>query len=395
MSFLFISRNNVHARYYRKLIPQLGLTAHLHVMGKPKLSAWRFLKMAWRSDLAELIATQARRKQAKQQLIWQLPLVLFLYRALLFGFEYLRLAKYLALLTELQPAKVVLWNGKKLPNQTVVLAAEQLAIAVCFFENGLLPNTTSLDPRGVNEAASLVKNPAFYLRQTKLTEPLFKAPVIEQRKADIRRKAELEQTLPKRYIFVPFQVPHDTQVVCYSPWISDMEALFDAVMKAVKSLNQPDLMVIFKEHPSWHKHYSHLYHKDPQACFANANLTQELILGAQAVITINSTVGLEGLLLNKKVITLGQACFNLDGLVLHCGNQHQLEIALQRLPNWQPNQLLRNAYFNYLQQVYCIAGRWFECSNEHVQAVKARLLATDAFSKGEYLSLVSNADAAA
>lgn len=381
MRFLFISRNNVHVRYYRKLIPLLGLQTELHVMGKPKLSAWRFLSAAWRCDLSDLIATQVRRKQAKQPVFWRNPVVLFLYRALLAGFETLRLAKYLALLTEHKPDKVVLWNGKKLPNQTVVLAAEQLAIPVYFFENGLLPQTTSLDPSGVNEAASLEKDPAFYLTQAHLTDMPFQAPVIEQRKADKRRQSEDEQSLPARYIFVPFQVPHDTQVVCYSPWIADMEALFDAVMQAVKALNQPDLMVIFKEHPSWHKHYPQLYHKDPQARFANANLTQELILGAQAVITINSTVGLEGLLLNKKVITLGQACFNVEGLVLHCDNQQALNDTLQRLPNWQPNSVLKNAFFNYLKQVYCITGRWLDCTDEHAQAVKARLLAQDEFSK--------------
>ncbi|WP_254911207.1 hypothetical protein [Pseudoalteromonas sp. A601] len=188
--------------------------------------------------------------------------------------------------------------------------------------------------------------------------------------------------MPKRYIFVPFQVPHDTQVVCYSPWLNSMEMLYSEVMNAVEKLNDPDLKVVFKEHPSWHKHYTHLYKKHPQAIFANGNATADLIENAQAVITINSTVGLEALLLAKHVITLGQACYNIDDLVLHANSRQELfERLLQLDQGWQLNLALRDQFFGYLKHVYTVEGRWQDCSTQHAKAVEERLIGLDVFSQ--------------
>lgn len=78
-------------------------------------------------------------------------------------FERLRYAKYLALLNNVDPEYVVLWNGNKLPNITVAMAAKALGINQFYYENGLLPGTSSLDPRGINFNASLSRDPSFIL----------------------------------------------------------------------------------------------------------------------------------------------------------------------------------------------------------------------------------------
>jgi capsular polysaccharide export protein len=283
-----------------------------------------------------------------------------------------------------KPDLLVIWNGKKLPNQTVVLAAKQLSIPIYYFENGLLPGTTMLDPQGVNQAASIPKDPTFYLSHPRLNALDFKAPDIEQRAAHRKRSQRGQLTLPERFIFVPFQVPHDTQIACYSPWIPDMDTFYHTVVEAVKQLGDPALKVVFKEHSTWHKHYPHLYHHDPIAMFANDNVTRDIMLEAQAVITINSTVGLEALLLNKKVITLGLACFNVEGLVLHAKDKNDLHAHLTVLPNWQVDHSLRNAFFNYLQQIYCINGNSKDCDDAHCFAIEKRLTGQDEFAHGPF-----------
>lgn len=380
MSLLFISRKNIHARYYKKIADRLEQPAQVHVMGKPMWRAVNFLHQAFQQPMDGIIQTQYKRKVAKQADLWRKPWVAKSYTAMLSVIERLRLAKYLALLEQEKPSRVVLWNGKKLPNQTVVLAAQLSGIPLYFYENGLLPGTTSLDPVGVNQAASVPKTREFYFSPQVESLPEFHSPALVARQAHKKRRSGQEIDLPERYVFVPFQVPHDTQVVCYSPWIDSMEALYQAVMQAVKELNDPELKVVFKEHPSWYKHYSHLYHKDSQALFANHNATEQLIDNAEAVITINSTVGLEALQLDKRVITLGQACYNIEGLVMTADGPQALTERIQALGSWQPDHRLRNNFFRYLQHVYAIPGNWAACPNNHIQAVRTRLQHSDTFS---------------
>lgn len=381
MSYLFISRKNVHVRYYKNLISLIGVESKIHIMGAPRIGAFRYLFASFKLDLRELIECQLRRKQARNK-IWFNPFAVFLYTCLLNVVERCRYAKYVDLFTVKNPDAVVIWNGNKLPNKTVSLAAKNMKFKVFYFENGLLPGTTSLDPHGVNYAAAITRDPNFYLNFDPNNKYPFIAPELIPRKQHKKRAEFSSVKLPEHYIFVPFQVPHDTQMASFSPWIKSMEMLYDAVIKAVEALGDPNLKVIFKEHPSWHVHYTALYDKSDLGIFANCNETQELIQNAKAVITVNSSVGLESLLLSKKVITVGQSCYNLDGLVLHASEQEALLQCLVDIQQgWQLDLNLRDKFFSYLKHVYTIEGRWQDCSKDHAKAVEERLLGIDAFSQ--------------
>jgi len=378
MSYLFISRKNVHARYYKILTKRLQLDCELYVMGMPKWSALSYLKQAFSANFDQILNEQLQRKQAYNK-IWNNPLLASLYSITLTFLERLRYAKYLAILKQKKPTHLVIWNGQKLPNITVVKAAKSLNINIFYFENGLLPDTVSLDPKGINFLSSLSKDPNFYLEYN--LSDTFSPPTITPRKSSKKRNKFSPIELPERYIFVPFQVPHDTQIVCHSSWVQSMEAFYDEVIKAVRNLKDPSLKVVFKEHPSWHKHYDSLYLKDPLGVFANGNDTVELIEKSVAVLTINSTVGLESLLLNKEVITLGDACYNIEGLVLHANNQQQLVNCLTQMnQGWKANDQLRMKFFSYLEYVYCIP-RISKDDPDHIQAVQERLIGSDSFSQ--------------
>ncbi|TGE84510.1 capsular biosynthesis protein [Pseudoalteromonas sp. KS88] len=381
MHFLFVSRRNVHARYYKKLISQLNISASIHIFGKPMLGALKYIPQALNTSFDDIIATQIKRKQAKNSM-WNSHIFTMLYAFFLNIIECCRYAKYLALFEQQKPTHLVIWNGNKLPNVTVVKAAKRLGINVFYYENGLLPNTSCLDPKGVNFASSVKREREFY-ENFELPEHFnVHIPKLTPRANHKKRKKFVQSKLPARYIFVPFQVPHDTQIASYSPWIHSMEALYDKVMEAVEELNDPQLKVVFKEHPSWHKHYPHLYKKHPQALFANGNVTADLIENAQAVVTVNSTVGIEALLIGQRVITLGQACYNIDGLVLHAPNEIALRNQLlQVMHGWQVDSHLKDTFFSYLKHVYSVQGRWQDCSKDHVEAVEKRLLGLDAFSQ--------------
>ncbi|MDO6460452.1 hypothetical protein Q4485_07085 [Granulosicoccaceae sp. 1_MG-2023] len=380
MKILFVSRRNNQARYFRRLSAALPFASAVHILGSsvgpvPPAS----LRCGWRYQTGEVVATQLRRRANKYPRLAGQRWLTALYGALVAFKEKRRYARYHALLTRLRPASLGLWNGKKLPTVTIVAVARDLGVPVWFFENGLLPATCSLDHRGVNADSSLPREAAFYLDYRfagGVPEPI--APL--NPRAPVRqRRAAPPVDLPARFLFVPFQVPDDTQIVCHSPWIGSMEALFEEVMRARDALGEPDLKVVFKEHPSWPGHFDHLYQRHPDAVFANGNATPQLIERCEALLTINSTVGLEGLQLGKKVLVLGQACYRIDGLVLSADSARQLADALKALPQWQADQALRHAYLRFLNEVYCIPQKWSEASDLHFQAVARRLAGEDAF----------------
>ncbi|MGI2171031.1 capsular biosynthesis protein [Shewanella sp. MF05960] len=381
MAYLFISRKNVHAKYYKKIIKKVSMDCQLHIMGLPKFTAVNYLKNAFNVDFDGVVKSQLIRKRARSP-IWANAAVSAAYRFLLVLIERLRYAKYLALLNEVKPECIVIWNGNKLPNITVAMVAKSLGIKQFYYENGLLPGTSSLDPRGINFNASLSRDPSFYLNFDPQNLLEFSEPEIIPREDHKKRCAFDSTKIPERYIFAPFQVPHDTQIASFSPWIDSMEMFYDEVLKAVKSLNDPSLKVVFKEHPSWHKHYSHLYNKDSIATFANGNKTCDLIQCAEAVVTINSTVGLEALLLSKSVLTLGQACYNIEGLVKNANNPEQLSENIKAvIQGWEPNLQLRSKFFKFIEHVYSIPGVWKHTEDKHIKAIEARFTGSDEFAK--------------
>src|SRR5262249_52984485 len=130
--------------------------------------------------------------------------------------------------------------------------------------------------------------------------------------------------LPKKYIFCPFQVALDSQVLVYSPWIMNMHNFYELISKVSESLDEKDLFFVIKEHPSCKMDYSDLKSQNNERIiFANANSTQELIENAEMIITLNSTVGIESLIYNKKVITLGQAFYSGFGLAKNANSAEE------------------------------------------------------------------------
>lgn len=255
-----------------------------------------------------------------------------------------------ALRAEIQvndPLVSVIFNGSVYPES--VLAAVTSDRRRVFVEGGFFPKTLQVDPKGLNAANSVPRDVSFYLE----TEEDFSVPDFPKLVNNRPSKGRFAPVdLPKSYVFVPFQVPSDMQVTLHSAWVRNMEQFLDVVCEAADR-NENEIFVI-KEHPSFKRSVmgrrSH-----PRVIFANGNVTSDLIRGARVVITLNSTVGIEALLLERPVITLGEACYNLPGLVRHTPNARDLDLAL-RDTNWEIDGRLRRQYLGYLWNRYLVHG---------------------------------------
>lgn len=362
--FLFFALAKHHRSYFGDLLRHTGvdgIVVGLADLPWPRPTRWKALRN--RIPWARLVEEKCQERRAKGKSAGSL------YRSLLrveLAWTALRLD---ALLGRSSPRAVVMWNGSNRHCQ-LLLSILPCGTATWFVENGLLPNTTTLDPRGVNYLNSLPRHPEFY---RSISVPPGWAPAS---RALVPRKSKAPVGdpigLPPRYIFVPFQDERDSQIRLFSPWIKDMRSLFRLMHRVA---DDSGMSVVFKEHPSSRERFEDLHRlASERLVFANGNTTQELIERSEFVVTINSTIGLESLLLDKPVIVLGDAFYKIPELVMHASEADELLATVGRFPYWDLDARLRRAFLYYLAERYCIPGDWRQPSTAHWAKVTERLL---------------------
>lgn len=126
------------------------------------------------------------------------------------------------------------------------------------------------------------------------------------------------------YVFVPLQLPHDTQVALFSPykWMGEFVRHVRWVFRGKR--------IIFRRHP-----------KDPKT-YADLNLGKDgegdlmdLICNADLVYGLNSTVLLEAALLGKQVTAIGASFLNMGP-----SRRHALAALVARQVHWRETDFL-------------------------------------------------------
>ncbi|KAA2313401.1 nitrogen fixation protein FixF [Pseudooceanicola sediminis] len=328
---------------YRRLAALRG-AAHA------RRALWQALR-AERADIAPLVEGNLARKRIRLPGVFGNPVIGGMYGAIKRVQAHLLRALLKAEFAEVQPDRIaIVYNGSNYPES--VLAEVTAGHPRVFVEAGFFPATLQVDAKGLNGGNSVPRTPSFYLD----TDEDFAAgglPATVNNRPSKGTFAPVDLT--PGFVFVPFQVPSDMQVTLHSPWVRDMEQFLDVVIAAAEA--NPDQTFVIKEHPSFKRSVIGLRLDHPRVIFANGNVTSEMIAQARAVLTLNSTVGIEALLLDKPVITLGDACYNIEGLVLHAGDADALNAALARR-DWRPDPRLRRQFIGYLWNRYLVHGRY-------------------------------------
>lgn len=283
------------------------------------------------------------------------------------------------LLNRLKPKCIAVWNGYLLDEMAAKLVAQKLDIVVWHFENGLLPNTVTLDAKGINNCNSVPRTESFYRSYQPIGDKLptgdrqLVVRKYNKHKIDHVRRQDFHLSLPKKFIFVPFQVGFDSQVILNSPHIDSMYELYRWIEFIVENIGDESLVFVVKEHPSDPCIYEELYHKNTRILFSNRN-TQELIECADAIITVNSSVGLESLMFHKPVIVLGDACYKIEGMTQEASSKEELISVVEGLSDWTVDVPLIEKFLDYLRQDYCIPGSWHQPDINHVKHIESRFL---------------------
>ncbi len=269
-----------------------------------------------------------------------------------------------------RPDLVVLWSGLALPLAAAAAAARNAGIPLLFCENGYLPRTIVMDPAGTNARNSLSglkrdfydrvaihpERLAVLFNNQLVQRPLKKGPDKLQKSLE---EKEQQLQLPEAFVFLPLQVFDDSQVLLYSPRFNDMPSLIDYCAAQLEDYNLThgtDLELVVKEHPSdfGRIRYDRVKAAHPGVTFVQTVGTPELLAKCQAVITINSTVGIEGLFNFKPVITMGEAFYNVTGLVWHVGPETELVKVLAAALNSPVDRDLIEKFLYYLRYEYLV-----------------------------------------
>jgi capsular polysaccharide export protein len=250
---------------------------------------------------------------------------------------------------------IMVWNSSLFRQSIAVEIAKQYNLQPIVAESGLLPNRLVIDTKGANYLNSVPRDKTFFQHYSN-PYPLPDTLIPRAPKNAKKFQKSKKITLPEKFIFVPFQVDYDTQILLFSPWITDMNMLFDTISDIAK---KDQIHFVFKEHPSSKKEYPDLHHKaseSPYLSFANGHTTQELIEKSEAVITVNSTVGIEALLFHKRVILLGNAFYAIEGITKQAKDYNTLSTLLSALHSWEPDHILIDHFLKYLYYEYLIEG---------------------------------------
>lgn len=262
-------------------------------------------------------------------------------------------------------AVAVAWNGITGTRQAFMAAAQDTGRPRLFLERAPLPGRLTVDPVGVNQDNSLPRKAEFYFdwawgdparRGAGWRDMAPKLVARAPKRGDVTQGGLAADLGDRPFVFCPLQVPDDTQIRQFAGWTRDMTGFLQAVSDAVPSL-PPGWHLRIKEHPSSKIPLTEAlaqmvaWHGD-RVVIDNHSDTFGQVAAARAVLTLNSSVGLQAFFFDKPVLLLGQAFFRIDGLVTPVSDERQLAAAFAGADVLSYDPALRDAFMNYLDQVY-------------------------------------------
>lgn len=298
---------------------------------------------------------------------------------------------------------IFLWNGSGLVSSVATAIARQRGIKCLYGENGYLPRTLQIDPQGVNQLASITRRIGHEYQHVDIDEQMsaelaqvisllhggkawavppkdrVKPSLIARLRREIqniswqrlrrgtgmnRNIPDYDGRLPENYLFLPFQVENDSQLILHSPLVGADMGKFVEVCRGAARQVAADMQLVVKLHPANLKQVdnSDLMKRFPDVLFYKSGPIGELIEKSRGVITINSTVGLEALTYYKPVVTLGDNFYNVAGVVEHVTSLEALPTALATALSRPVDKTKIDQLLYYLYANYFAHGSWKDFS---------------------------------
>jgi capsular polysaccharide export protein len=273
-----------------------------------------------------------------------------------------------------RPGVVVCWNGVKGHRFLALVAAQRQCYSTLYLEEAPLPGRLTVDFTGINYGSSLPRRSDFYQRWL-AENPAIDATAwramrsgLNARKASRRHKvkrrpADTDLTRQK-YIFCPLQVPGDSQITVYGDWVKSIDDLIDHLEDTADCLPEGWHLRV-KEHPSARASFTERLSEATRHRIILDNVTDtfEQVAASRAVLTVNSSVGLESFFFEKPVLVLGHAFYAFDQIATKVRSREELSEYLAAPEELSFNPVARDAFMSYLAEQHfpceadIVAGR--------------------------------------
>lgn len=302
---------------------------------------------------------------------------------------------------------VLIWNGEDFIGKTMAIIARRRGIKTVFGENGYFPNTLQFDLQGVNVYSSITN-----LRFSEILQSLRQPGPARRRSGDhnvglrelrplvwkdffrcfLLRKVDLhyyrhfpehrgsswftlqwlkarrslirfdKQTIPEKFIFVPFQVHDDTQILLNSRFFKTMEDFFEFCHAAIKRNFGEEYTIVAKEHPEdlCRHSYSRLRARYPDVLWLRKYSIDLLLERAAYVFVVNSSVGLQAIQKGRPTIVFGESFYTKEEIVFRVDDLARVDevIGQARLGITPDRKDNIEKFIRFLNERYFVSAGW-------------------------------------
>ena len=207
--------------------------------------------------------------------------------------------------------------------------------------------------------------------------PSFLSPNKKKKKLNnLENNGDNISDIKKPYIFIPLQVHDDSQVLLLSPYVKNMHDFIDYVYTAIKNKYGKKYDIVVKEHPVDRNRaydYSLIREKYPDIIWLQEGDLKRILSEAELLIVINSTVGFEGLIFQKPVVTLGHSFYNKKGIVFHAEKKSDIQNKITEAIEVGPDKELIRKFVCFVHDQYCIKGSFKYFDNQTVKNIFLRI----------------------
>lgn len=257
----------------------------------------------------------------------------------------------------------ICWNGLNSSRRAFVEGARRSGAGTVFFELSPFNGRVTIDAKGVNFLNSLPRSADFYTRWQSLNPEEsgrwmnIRDSIVSRRLSKNINVQQVMADVPlceRPYIFVPLQVQSDSQIRLFGGLVQSMTHFVQTLDEYVSNLPMGWTLRI-KEHPTSKTPYrlsEIITHRD-RIVIDNTTDTIQLVKFSEAVVTVNSSVGLEALFFEKPVLVMGQAFYGFDRIAVSLRSVTDLKVIFSDpVRHLVFDQAAATAFLNYLVCVY-------------------------------------------
>jgi len=256
--------------------------------------------------------------------------------------------------------KKKLYKRLKQNNQTVY-TVERGYLPDCLYidKYGALANSNSYNKKNWDKKLSIDK----YKQVEKYIKSFIEdsSTLEEQKRGRIAEEGFYSKLRIKKKqikVFVPLQKANDTVILLWSDWIKGIKKFKTTINELAQE--NPDILFLVKSHP---RRLTNKMRTRDNIINVDDFHYKDCIQHSDVILTINSGVGLQAMMWNKPVITIGKAFYHFKNINYKANNKEEIIKYIKEAKKPDTEEVKRFIYF--LRYNF-----YTECKMEDLQPVK-------------------------